>query len=165
MKHLLALCAVITLTACVVVPVPIAVSSPPATAARAATTPVPSTASFTSMLNNFRASQGRGAVQQSAVLTRAAQAHAEDMVARNYFSHRAPNGPNGVTFMQRSAAAGCAIRAGAENIANGQTSESQVFTSWQNSSGHRRNMLGRSYTQYGLGRAGNIWVLKFSSGC
>ncbi len=104
-------------------------------------------------------------MQPNAALTRAAQAHAEDMRARNYFSHRARNGPNGETFGQRAAGAGCTILSGAENIAFGQTSEAEVFTGWQNSSGHRRNMLGRDYTFFGLGRAGDIWVLKLSSGC
>lgn len=104
-------------------------------------------------------------MRPNAALTRAAQAHAEDMRARNYFSHRAPNGPNGETFGQRASAAGCTIMAGAENIAFGQSSEAEVFTGWQNSPGHRRNMLGQDYSLFGLGRADDIWVLKLSSGC
>lgn len=137
----------------------------PTSSARAATAAVPSSATFTQMLNGFRAAQGLGPVRSNPALTRAAQAHAEDMLARNYFSHRAPNGPNGETFAQRAASAGCAIQSGAENIAFGQSSEAEVFTGWQNSSGHRRNMLGPDYTSFGLGLAGDIWVLKLSSGC
>jgi uncharacterized protein YkwD len=131
----------------------------------AATAVAPSDASFTQMLNSFRAAQGQGPVRANPALTRAAQAHAEDMLERNYFSHRAPNGPNGETFGQRAASAGCAIQSGAENIAFGQSSQAEVFTGWQNSSGHRRNMLGPDYTSFGLGQAENIWVLKLSSGC
>lgn len=120
---------------------------------------------FTADINTFRAQQGLGHLRPNAVLQRAAQAHAEDMASRGYFSHEAPRGPNGRTFVQRARAAGCALRGGAENIAKGQRSEREVFAAWQNSSGHRRNMLGRSYTQYGLGRSGNIWVLKMAQSC
>lgn len=120
---------------------------------------------FAADLNAFRARQGLGPLQANPALTRAAQAHAEDMARRGYFSHNAPRGPNGRTFVQRARAGGCAMRSGAENIASGQRSQAQVLTAWQNSRGHRRNMLMRSYTQYGLGRSGNIWVLKLAASC
>ncbi|KQI72401.1 hypothetical protein AN191_07990 [Loktanella sp. 5RATIMAR09] len=116
-------------------------------------------------MNAFRARQGLGPLQANPALTRAAQAHARDMARRGYFSHQAPNGPHGRTFVQRARAGGCAMRSGAENIASGQRSQAEVLTTWQNSRGHRRNMLGRNYTQYGLGRAGNIWVLKLAASC
>ena len=99
------------------------------------------------------------------VLTRAAQAHAEDMAARGYFSHQSPGGPNGDDLGDRARAAGCSFRSVAENIAQGQRSEAEVLTGWANSPGHRRNMLNGRMTDYGLGRAGDIWVLKLSSGC
>lgn len=120
---------------------------------------------FTVALNALRTSQGVGAVQQNASLTRAAQAHATDMARRSYLSHQARGGPNGNTFQQRARASGCAMRAGAENIAAGQGSETEVLNSWTGSPGHRRNMLASSYTQYGLGRSGNIWVLKLAAAC
>ena len=123
------------------------------------------TPAFTTLINNFRSAQGQGALVQDAALTRAAQLHAQDMVARGYFSHEAQNGPNGRTFKQRAVAAGCAMNSGAENIAQGQRTEAEVMNAWANSAGHRRNMLGRSYTRYGLGRAGDNWVLVLSSGC
>lgn len=104
-------------------------------------------------------------MRQNAILTRAAQAHAEDMAARGYFSHQSPGGPNGDNLAERAASAGCAMRAGAENIASGQRSEAEVFVGWQNSPGHRANLLGGNYTDYGLGRSGNVWVMKLSSGC
>lgn len=123
------------------------------------------TGSFGPDLNAFRASQGRSALQQSAVLTRTAQLHAQDMAQRGYFSHQSPGGPNGDDLSGRLVSGGCRTRAGAENIAQGQTSEASVFVAWQNSSGHRRNMLGAQYTEYGLGRSGNTWVLVFANGC
>lgn len=139
--------------------------TPTANVSAGAATPVANTGSFTQMLNSFRASQGAGAMRPNAALNRAAQAHAQDMLARDYFSHRAPNGPNGETFGERANAAGCAMQAGSENIAWGQKSEAEVLQGWQNSPGHRRNLLGASYREYGLGRAGDIWVMKLASAC
>lgn len=123
------------------------------------------TGNFANDLNAFRASQGSGRVQQDASLTRAAQRHARDMAARNYFSHQSPGGPNGNNLTERMKSGGCSPRAGAENIAQGQTTEASVLTAWQGSAGHRRNMLGDRYTAYGLGRSGNTWVLVLSAGC
>ncbi len=120
---------------------------------------------FAAGLNAFRANQGLSALRSNAALARAAQAHAEDMARRGYFSHDSPGGPNGDTFVERAQAGGCAMQSGAENIADGQTSEQAVLVAWQNSPGHRRNMLAPSYTQYGLGRSGNTWVLKLAGNC
>lgn len=153
----------LALTGCVaVVPVPLTV--PVATGA-SATAPAQSTPGFTTRINGFRADNGVAGLRQNAALTRAAQAHADDMVARGYFSHSSQGGPNGATLIARARSAGCNARAIAENIAQGQQSEAEVLTGWANSPGHRRNMLNRSMTDYGLGRAGDIWVLKLSSGC
>lgn len=120
---------------------------------------------FTADLNAFRATKGLGSLQQDPKLMRAAQLHANDMAVRGYFSHQSPNGPNGDNMGERLASAGCGGVAAAENIAQGQTTEAEVFSGWQNSPGHRRNMLGPRYTEYGLGRSGNTWVQVFSSGC
>ncbi|PJI84992.1 Cysteine-rich secretory protein family protein [Yoonia maricola] len=159
MKKLLILCILTTLTACTVS------SSSQTTPAQVSSAPTGVATGFTADINAFRASQGRGQLQPNAALTRAAQAHAEDMARRGYFSHTSVGGPNGDNFQARARSAGCAMRTGAENIATGQRSEAGVFETWENSAGHRRNMLGRSYTQYGLGRSGNIWVLKLSAQC
>ena len=149
---------VCALTACVAV-VPI---SPPVATGTASSVPVVATDSFTRQINAFRAESGVGPLRQSPTLTQAAKAHADDMQARGYFAHRSPTGG---TLMTRARAAGCAMRAGAENIAQGQPTETAVLNGWANSSGHRSNMLNSRMTEYGLGRSGDIWVLKLSSGC
>lgn len=129
--------------------------------------PAPSTqvgapaGSMVSLLNAARAEQGLGGVREDAALSRAAIAHAQDMVANDYFSH---DGLNGSHFTERAQAAGygCAIN---ENIAFGQQSEAEVMTSWMNSPGHRRNILSPRATEYGIGRVGTMWVLMMGSGC
>ncbi|WP_425101836.1 CAP domain-containing protein [Tropicibacter sp. S64] len=121
--------------------------------------------SFTKQINAFRAGQGRGPLRQSAALTRAAQAHAEDMTKRGYFSHVAQGGPNGRTLSARAKSAGCGARALAENIAEGQRDQTTVLNGWAKSPSHRGNMLNPRMTEYGLGHAGKTWVLMLSSGC
>lgn len=126
---------------------------------------MPATAGFDVTYNRFRSAQGAGAMRQSAALTQAAQAHAVDMQNRGYFSHSSQDGPNGDTLVERAASAGCTMRAGAENIAQGQLSDQEVFAVWRKSPGHRANLVGPDYTVYGLGRAGDYWVMKLASGC
>lgn len=125
----------------------------------------PVAANFTAALNDFRADQGLSSMRSNRLLARAATAHAADMERRGYFSHRSGGDPNGPNFVARASAVGCTILAGAENIAQGQKSEQEVFIAWRDSPGHRRNLMGRNYTEYGLGRAGDTWVMKLSSGC
>lgn len=157
MKYFLATIAVAVLVGCG--------GSSQSPSANTATSSAVSYRGFGADLNAFRANQGLGPMRSDATLARAAQAHAEDMVRRSYFSHDSPRGPNGDTFVERAQSAGCAMRAGAENIAAGQQTETAVLLAWQNSAGHRRNMLGANYTLYGLGRAGDTWVLKLASAC
>lgn len=133
----------------------------PPTQAVVPATPVVSSNSFVGLINAERTTSGLGLLVENAQLSTAAQAHAADMVAQGYFSH---TGQNGSTFSQRAQATGYACAA-AENIAAGQQSEANVMAGWMNSAGHRRNILLRDATQFGLGRAGNTWVLMLGRGC
>ncbi|MBQ2261157.1 MAG: CAP domain-containing protein [Loktanella sp.] len=123
------------------------------------------TQGFAGALRELRLSQGLAGMGQDPNLTRAAQAHADDMAQNNYFSHLAPNGPNGITVEQRIAVAGCRPRLMAENISRGQQSEDDVFAAWAASPAHRANMLGVRFRSFGLGRSGDIWVLKLADSC
>lgn len=148
-----------------VVPVPLPSGEAPAAAAgRAASSSEPSlpATGFSQALNDYRARHGLGPVAADRALTLAAQAHAEDMVARGYFSHTGRDGSNSGDRARRS---GCSWGSASENIAWGQRSESEVLQGWADSAGHRRNMLGGGYTRYGLGRAGTHWVLMFADRC
>ena len=115
---------------------------------------------FGSLLNNARSVSGAGGVTHDARLANAAQAHAEDMLRNNYFSHE---GLNGSTLGARVRAAGYTPGHVGENIAQGQQTEAEVFESWMNSSGHRKNNLNPKFNHFGLGTAGSgsqkRWVL------
>lgn len=137
---------------------------PGSTAPVAGTLPMtaPVSGSFDTMLNQARATAGLGSVTSSAKLDAIAQAHANDMVTRNYFSHTTPEG---VSFSARLNAAGVRACAAAENIANGQSTAAGVMNSWMGSAGHRANILNTGVTSYGLGRAGRYWVLLMARPC
>ncbi|MBE0412511.1 CAP domain-containing protein [Yoonia sp.] len=122
----------------------------------------PVSASFAADLNTFRNSQGQGAVTPDRRLQRAALAHANDMVQRDYFAHQSPDGGR---MSDRIAASGYRACAAAENIAFGQKTEAAVFAAWRESAGHRRNLLGSAYAHYGLGRSGDTWVLVLARSC
>lgn len=49
----------------------------------------------------------------------------------------------------------------AENVAAGQSSETEVTNAWLNSPGHRSNILNGSFTRIGVGRSGNYWAVQF----
>ncbi|MHC3470012.1 CAP domain-containing protein [Streptomyces sp. 7R007] len=84
-------------------------------------------------------------------LTRAAQAHSADMVARAFYSHTSPEGGRP---WDRAAAAGARHRSVGENIACGQRFAAEVVEGWMNSPGHRANILKPDFTHIGVGFAG-----------
>lgn len=95
----------------------------------------------------------------SPALTTAAQAHADDMSARDYFAHDSKGGP---TWDRRLRARRPHGPIG-ENIAYGQLSPRQVVRDWMNSPGHRRNILDGDFDRIGVGyaRRGRRWVQDF----
>ncbi len=99
--------------------------------------------------NDERAKAGRVSLQASSQLTRAAQLKADDMVAKNYWSHVAPDGATPWTFIQKS---GYDYSMAGENLAYGFATEDQIIAAWMNSPEHRRNVLG-DYSDVGFGFA------------
>jgi len=120
----------------------------------------PSDVSFASLLNGVRISNGAESVIYDPNLGLAAQSHADDMLSQDYFSHVSLDGS---TFTDRAEAAGYDWVALGENIAQGQTSQTEVMDDWTNSPGHHANNISTSFEDFGLGRAGTgsdtRWVL------
>lgn len=100
------------------------------------------------LTNAERKKAGCGALRTNSALTKAAEAHASDMVDNHYFAH---NSQDGRTPFARMKAAGFKGGAMAENIAVGYTSPAAVVKGWMNSPGHRANILNCSYTMLGVG--------------
>lgn len=147
---------ILGLSACVVVPVPVPTFETAQLRSLSATT-APD-AGFHAQINGVRSKPIRYNAQLAAV----AQAHAADMNARGYFDHTSPEGVRGP---DRAAAAGIPACGIGENIAQGQKSSAQAFTGWMGSGGHRRNMENPRMASYGLGHAGDTWVLMLYAPC
>ncbi|MGW7684250.1 CAP domain-containing protein [Kribbella sp. NPDC054772] len=108
----------------------------------------PAESQVLSLTNAERAKAGCGPLRTNKALTRAADAHAADMVAQHYFAH---DSLDGRSPFDRMKAAGFAGGAMAENIAVGYTSAAAVVEGWMNSAGHRANILNCTYTMIGIG--------------
>ncbi|HEX8371928.1 MAG TPA: CAP domain-containing protein [Chthoniobacterales bacterium] len=124
--------------------------------------------------NRYRASQGRGPVTAAASLTTAAQDHATAMAVDKFFAHKNPHDREQRTLGDRMQRVGLRSRICAENIAltyaewdkTGRTATvpkaaeytyralaKSVMQQWIKSPGHRKNLLGKPYSQMGIGFA------------
>ncbi|MFE7033776.1 CAP domain-containing protein [Streptomyces sp. NPDC057621] len=117
------------------------------------------------LTNAERAAAGLPPLADDPLLTRAAQAHSADMVARAFYSHTAPDGSEP---WDRAAAAGSPRRTIGENIACGQRSPAEVVRGWMDSPGHRANILKPAFTHLGVGfagggSAGTYWTQLFGA--
>jgi uncharacterized protein YkwD len=112
-------------------------------------------------VNEARKRAGVPPLRSNAHLDQAAQRHAEDMLARNYFAHQSPERK---TVRERARAAGYDWRAIGENIAEGQFTVDEVMDTWMHSPGHRRNILDPDFRELGVGLAlgrsgGRYWIV------
>lgn len=100
--------------------------------------------------NIQRSGGGLSALSLNNQLSQAAQQKANDMAARNYWSHASPEGTQP---WQLISAAGYAYTAAGENLAYGFDSSSGTLAGWMNSAAHRANVLSSGYTDVGFGIA------------
>jgi uncharacterized protein YkwD len=102
------------------------------------------------IVNAARTVEGRPPLALDPQLNAAAQAHAEDMLRRTYYSHESPEGSLPRRRVQETGLVADVI---GENIAAGQTSVENVMAAWLHSSDHRRNILEPRFTHLGVGLA------------
>lgn len=100
--------------------------------------------------NDYRTTYHEPALELNPLLTAAAQAKANDMVKKNYWSHVTPSGEQPWGFVT---AAGYQYEAAGENLAYGFATSSQVMIAWMNSSEHRANILDADYQDVGFATA------------
>jgi uncharacterized protein YkwD len=91
-------------------------------------------------INSFRAQHRLPPLAVSSMLAAAAYSHAADMASRKSLDH------NG--FRQRMVGS-----AGAENVAVGCPDADCAYQMWAKSSGHRKNMLMKGISNYGIASA------------
>lgn len=113
------------------------------------------------LVNVERAKAGLPALTEDWQLSRVARYKSQDMRDKGYFSHQSPTYGSPYDMMR---AFGISYRAAGENIAMGQRTPTAVVNAWMNSSGHRANILSKSFTKIGVGYvvSGNYWTQMFT---
>lgn len=111
-----------------------------------------SSSGLLSSTNSQRASNGVGGLSLNSKLNSSAQAKANDMAARNYWSHNTPEGDAPWVFVT---AQGYAYQKLGENLAAGFSSEDAAIGGWMASASHRANLLDPAFSEVGFGFANN----------
>jgi hypothetical protein len=102
--------------------------------------------------NAQRGSSGVASLSLNDKLDAAAQAKADDMAARNYWSHYTPEGNPPWVFVS---AQGYSYQKLGENLAAGFSDEQSTINGWMASPPHRENLLDPSFSEVGFGYANN----------
>lgn len=104
------------------------------------------------LVNQERAKAGLPPLTMNWQVSRVARYKSADMANKGYFSHTSPTYGSPFNMMENF---GIRFSAAGENIAMGQRTPEEVMRAWMNSPGHKANILGRQYTQIGVGYAKN----------
>ncbi|MEK7991022.1 MAG: CAP domain-containing protein [Thiotrichaceae bacterium] len=119
------------------------------------------------LTNAERAKYDMSALALSSKLGQAAQKHALDMAAHNYFSHTGRNGSKGGERVEDE---GYEYSRRGENIAAGHATPEETMSQWMNSKVHRANILNSKFTEIGFGYAADdsskyefYWVQVFAT--
>ncbi|WP_187645524.1 CAP domain-containing protein [Streptomyces sp. TRM49041] len=116
------------------------------------------------LVNAERAKAGCGAFRVNSRLQAAAQGHADDMAARDYYEHDTPEGRDAGDRME---AADYRWRTWGENIHRGPKDPATAVRDWMKSPGHRENILNCSFKDIGVGvnlrSNGPWWVQNFGA--
>ena len=97
--------------------------------------------------NTDRLNNSIGTLALSPTLTTAAQAKADDMAQRGYFSHTSPEGRDPWYWFQQ---AGYSFDYAGENLAVDFSDSKDVEQAWMNSLDHRKNLLDGHFTEIGV---------------
>ena len=119
------------------------------------------------LINKYRAANGRGALAMSQTLGAAAEHHAIDMATTGTLAHTLSDGTD---WLQNIINHGYPYSYRSENIAWGYGSPQAVFDAWKASSGHNAAMLNSGFGAIGINRVYNsqsqykyFWVTTFGS--
>lgn len=100
--------------------------------------------------NQRRKANGKPTLAMNESLSSAAQAKANDMAMKNYWSHYTPTGEAPWTFIDKS---GYAYSKAGENLAYGFSTSNETINGWMNSPTHKANMLDETFSEVGFGFA------------
>ncbi|MEU2432332.1 CAP domain-containing protein [Streptomyces sp. NPDC007861] len=138
----------------------------PSTTAPKPTTPAApasgAVARIVELVNSERSKAGCSPVTLNATLSKAAQAHSEDMASHKNMSH---TGSDGSAPGDRITRAGYSWSTYGENVAYGYDTPESVMAGWMDSPGHRENILNCEFKEIGVGLAqpNNYWTQDFGT--
>ncbi|MFF3837732.1 CAP domain-containing protein [Streptomyces sp. NPDC001930] len=116
------------------------------------------------LANAEREKAGCGPLHSEGHLRTAAQGHADDMSARDYYEH---DDPEGRDAGDRMTGAGYTWSTWGENIHRGPKTPARAMEDWMDSPGHRANILNCSFKDIGVGVTltanGPWWVQNFGA--
>ncbi|WP_369142633.1 CAP domain-containing protein [Streptomyces sp. R44] len=116
------------------------------------------------LANAEREKAGCDPLRSEGHLRAAAQGHADDMAARDYYEHHSPEGRDAG---DRITGAGYAWSTWGENIHRGPKTPARAMADWMDSPGHRANILNCSFKDIGVGVTlaanGPWWVQDFGA--
>lgn len=100
------------------------------------------------LTNAQRAANGLGALSENSSLDGAALAKGNDMLAKGYWAHFAPDGTSPWSFFLSF---GYRYKYAGENLARDFQDASSAVNAWMNSPSHRENILNPNYREIGIG--------------
>ncbi|MFJ2932645.1 CAP domain-containing protein [Streptomyces sp. NPDC087219] len=116
------------------------------------------------LANAERERAGCGPLHSENHLRTAAQGHADDMSARDYYEH---DNPEGRDAGDRMTGAGYTWSTWGENIHRGPKTPARAMEDWMDSPGHRANILNCAFKDIGVGVTltanGPWWVQNFGA--
>jgi uncharacterized protein YkwD len=125
-----------------------------------------------SLTNHSRANAGLRSLRVDSALTSIARSRSKDMIQRNYFSHSIP--PSGKSVFDVMQERGYCFKLAGENIGWNNypdaTATEAIHEAFMNSSGHRANIMGRSWDLIGIGAykaasGKKMWTVLFADKC
>jgi uncharacterized protein YkwD len=123
-------------------------------------------------VNRARQEFGVRPLRRNQQLQASAQAYAEDMRNRNFFSHESPEGETPQNRIQRGGYGNiteqhCDCRSFTatfgENLARGQQTVDDAMQDWMASPKHKTNILSERFHELGIGIDGFYWVQHFGA--
>ena len=100
------------------------------------------------LTNAQRAASGLGALTENSTLDGAALAKGNDMLAKGYWAHFAPDGTSPWSFFLKF---GYKYKYAGENLARDFQDASSAVAAWMNSPSHKENILNPNYREIGIG--------------
>lgn len=100
------------------------------------------------LTNEKRVQNGLSPLSENSTLSSAAIAKGNDMLAKGYWAHFAPDGTSPWSFFTSF---GYKYRYAGENLARDFSSPSSAVEAWMNSPTHKENILNSKYQEIGIG--------------